>query len=110
MKINAVGVAAAGAGAVLLVSSLHGWGLVPRLQGLLTGKKRNDKDLRNVNQLSSDPSGQLFGGGTQGYAGSYQSPSAIANAAMQFDGGPYGWGQSGPPGTPNDCSGMCNYA
>jgi cell wall-associated NlpC family hydrolase len=106
-KINGIGVAAVGGGLILAMSGIHGWGLMPTIQELLTGKKPSDKTLQNVNPITGN-SASLFASSAPGYATGYQYGSTIASAAMAYDGGPYGWAQSGPPGTPNDCSGMVN--
>lgn len=109
-QINGIGVAAVGGGLLLVTSGLHGWGLVPTIQELLTGKRPSDATLQKVNAINPTPvGGSQYGGGTQGYSGSYQTGSAIAQDALRYDGGPYVSGTSGPPGTPNDCSGMVNH-
>jgi cell wall-associated NlpC family hydrolase len=99
---SGIAVAGVGIGCVFAMSGLRGWGISATLQDLLTGKNPSSQPL--VNQITNPSS-------TNPNAGDYASASnsAVASDALEYNGGAYGWGKSGPPGTPVDCSGMANY-
>lgn len=105
MAVNGTAIAALGAGAILLMSSLHGWKISGTIQDLLTGVNPNTQ--ANANPIDAGMTYEAAMNAGEGAAG---NASNVVNYALQYRGGKYGWGQSGPPGTPVDCSGLVNYA
>jgi cell wall-associated NlpC family hydrolase len=103
---SGLAVAGLGAGCIFVMSGLKGWSISTSLKDLLTGV--NPSTQPQVNAITN-PNSPVYGGGTGNYAGGSASNSAVVSAAEEFLGGPYGYGDSGPPGTPNDCSGLVNY-
>lgn len=104
MPVNGASAVALGAGVLFLVSGLRGWAVSTTIGDLLTGK--NPASQPGVNLLSTQLSAAGVNEGSTGLA----PLSGLASYAEQYQGGPYGWGKSGPPGTPVDCSGLPNYA
>jgi hypothetical protein len=96
---------AAGAGVLFLMSGLHGWSVTATARDAIAGSGKDP--FANLPDI--DPaSGGSIAGYTSGSGNNY-SGSAIAADAEQYDGGPYVWGASGPPGSGNDCSGLVNH-
>jgi cell wall-associated NlpC family hydrolase len=109
---SGIAVAGLGAGLIFVMSGLKGWSLSVSVQDLLTGK--NPSGQPQVNQITdiADSTSNLGNIGSNIISdtlAAVNSNTNIVNYAMQYRGGKYGWGKSGPPGTPVDCSGMINY-
>lgn len=104
MTINGRAAVAIAAGTLFVWSGVKGWSILGTAGDLLTGKKPEGVDLYPLLNTDAPPAGS-----TGAVAGN--TPSAIANTALQYRGHAYRFG--GAPGAdgsqPWDCSSFCNF-
>lgn len=99
-----------GAGAIVAVAGIKGWGIGQAFRDVIAGKNPS-KNPQLANQISGTPP-STAGSNIAGLGGITASGSnaAIARDAMQYGGAGYVWGGAPAKGVGNwDCSSFCNW-
>ena len=108
-KVNGPALAAMAAGGVLVFAGLKGYSIPATLQDIMTGKNPQSQAQANpITGTAAATGGGASGGGSPGGS---TTPSAIANAALRYEGHCYLYGGApGPDGKSCwDCSSFCNW-